>query len=266
MRLFVRAGVSLLLSFHGAWAAPVLGYRVVATLPHSTASYTEGFFYLDGLFYEGTGLEGHSSVMAIQPETGEVVKSVSPPPAFFGEGIVNWGPYVYEWTWTSHVCFVYDRRTFRLVKQLDYAGEGWGMTRDAKQIITSDGSAELTFRDPETFKPVRSITVHDGPMLITQLNELEYIKGEIYANMWHSDRIARVSPEDGHVLSYVDLSGLRPEETRLNLEAVLNGIAYDPAHDRLFVTGKQWPAVFQIKVEENPAAAARPAREKHGNL
>lgn len=264
MRIPVLGVVFLFCSVQAAWSAPVLGYRVVRSFPHATASYTEGFFFLDGLFYEGTGLEGHSAVMAIQPETGEVIKSVSPPPSLFGEGIVNWGPYLYEWTWTSHVCFVYDRRTFKLVRQLAYTGEGWGMTRNAKEIVTSNGSAELTFRDPETFQPVRSITVHDGPMLIPQLNELEWVRGQIYANMWHSDRIARISPADGHVLSYVDLQGLRPEETRLNLEAVLNGIAYDAEHDRLFVTGKQWPLVFEIKVQES-ANAEMSGAGKHGN-
>ena len=229
-------------------AAPVEGYVVVARLPHSTASYTEGFSYLDGLFYEGTGLEGHSQVMAIRPETGRPVKSVALPSQFFGEGIVNWGPYLYEWTWKSHICFVYDRITFKVLKQLSYDGEGWGMTRTAQQIITSNGSDQLTFRAPQSFQPERTITVHDGPMLVDQLNELEFIKGEIYANVWHSDRIARISPADGHVVAWIDLAGLLPAKQRLNPESVLNGIAYDAQHDRLFVTGKQWPTVFQIKV------------------
>ena len=231
-----------------AAAAPVLGYRVVARLPHSTGSYTEGLFYLDGLFYEGTGMEGRSALMATVPETGKVVRTVAMAPQYFGEGIVDWGPYVYEWTWMSHVGFVYDRRTFERVREFHYEGEGWGMTRTSQQIVTSDGSAQLTFRDPATFQPVRTITAHDGPMLISQLNELEFIKGEIWANVWHSERLARISPKDGEVLAYVDLKGLRPAETMANREAVLNGIAYDAARDRLFVTGKQWPAVFQIKV------------------
>lgn len=142
--------------------APTMGYTVVARFPHSMASYTEGFFYLDGLFYEGTGLEGHSAVLAIQPETGKVVRKVELAPEYFGEGIVDWGASIYEWTWTSHICFVYERATFRRVKQLSYTGEGWGMTRTKEQIVTSDGSANLTFRDPETFSTVRTITVHDG--------------------------------------------------------------------------------------------------------
>ncbi len=233
-------------------ATPVDGYKVVATYPHSTDSYTEGFFYRDGLFYEGTGLEAHSSVLAIQPETGKPVQRLDLPPQFFGEGIVDWGPNLYEWTWTSHVCFVYDRFTLRLVKQLPYTGEGWGMTRSATEIITSDGTATLRFRDPETFRETRHIVVKDGQKTIDQLNELEYIKGEIYANVWHSDRIARISPRDGHVIRWIDLSGLLPPDQKSSPEAVLNGIAWDAQHDRLFVTGKQWPRIFEIKVVPQP--------------
>ena len=143
---------------------------------------------------------------------------------------------------------MYDRFSLRLVQELTYAGEGWGMTRTSKEIITSDGTATLRFRDPATFKETRHITVHDGKTTIDQLNELEFIKGEIYANVWHSDRIARISPKDGQVVGWIDLSGLLPAHQKLNDESVLNGIAYDAAHDRLFVTGKQWPTIFEIKV------------------
>ncbi len=241
-----------------ASAAPVSGYKVVGTYPHSTASYTEGFFYLDGLFYEGTGLERHSFVKVIDPATGKAVQQLELPPQYFGEGIVDWGPNLYEWTWKSHVCFVYDRFTLRPVKQFTYTGEGWGMTHTAKQIITSDGTATLRFRDPATFAEVRSIAVKDGSQTIDQLNELEYIKGEIYANVWHQDRIARISPRDGRVLGWIDLSGILPDDQRIDAESVLNGIAYDAQHDRLFVTGKQWPTIFEIKLV--PKAAAKAAR------
>lgn len=239
-------------------AAPVSGYKVVATYPHSTASYTEGFFYLDGLFYEGTGLERHSFVKVIDPATGQAVQQLELAPQYFGEGIVDWGPNLYEWTWKSHVCFVYDRFTLRPVKQFTYTGEGWGMTHTAKQIITSDGTATLRFRDPATFAEVRSIAVKDGSQTIDQLNELEYIKGEIYANVWHEDRIARISPRDGHVIGWIDLAGILPDNQRIDAESVLNGIAYDAQHDRLFVTGKQWPTIFEIKLV--PEAAAKAAR------
>ncbi len=236
--------------------APTLGYTIVARLPHSIDSYTEGFFYLDGLFYEGTGREGHSAILAIQPETGRVVRKLYIPRDYFGEGIIDWGPYLYEWTWTSKICFVYDRATFKKIKQFSYDGEGWGMTRTAKEIITSDGSSTLTFRNPETFQPVRTLTVHDGLSAVEKLNELEFIQGEIYANVWHDDRIARISPDDGHVIAWINLAGLLPQEKKVDAESVLNGIAYDAARDRLFVTGKQWPTVFQIKIAPPQRTAA----------
>jgi glutaminyl-peptide cyclotransferase len=231
-----------------AAAAPTLSYKVVARYPHSTDSYTEGFLYLNGLFYEGTGIAGHSALLAIEPETGKAVQKREMPPEYFGEGIVNWGPNIYQWTWQQHICFVYDRFSLRTVKQFSYTGEGWGMTRTAKEIITSDGGATLRFRDPATFKETHHILVKDGTKTIDQLNELEFIKGEIYANVWHSDLIARISPRDGHVIAWIDLSGLLPDDQKINAESVLNGIAYDAQHDRLFVTGKQWPTVFEIKV------------------
>jgi len=186
--------------------------------------------------------------MSIFPETGKPIKQYLIPPQYFGEGIVDWGPYLYEWTWQSHICFVYDRNSMLPIRQFNYAGEGWGMTRNATELITSDGTATLRFRDPKTFKEARHIVVYDGSQPVTQLNELEWVKGEIYANVWHSDRIARISPINGHVLSWIDLSGILPSSQRLNDESVLNGIAYDSQHDRLFVTGKQWPTIFEIKL------------------
>jgi glutamine cyclotransferase len=246
--------IASLFSTGCAKAAPVAGYRVVATYPHSTQSYTEGLFYLDGLFYEGTGLNDHSQVMAVQPETGKPLQQLELPPQYFGEGIVDWGANIYEWTWQSHICFVYDRFTLRPVKQFTYTGEGWGMTRNAKEIITSDGTATLRFRDPNTFKETRHIVVKDGSDMIARLNELEYVKGEIFANVWHTDRIARISPQDGHVIGWIDLTGLLPDSKKVNDEAVLNGIAYDAQHDRLFVTGKQWPTIFEIKIVNRQSA------------
>jgi glutamine cyclotransferase len=239
-----------------ASSAPVESYTVVAKYPHSTSSYTEGFFYLDGLFYEGTGLEGHSQLLAVQPATGEPRQHIDLPPQYFGEGIVDWGSTIYEWTWKSHVCFAYDRFTLRVVKQFSYEGEGWGMTRSATELITSDGSDTLRFRDPANFKVKREIVVRDGGKRIDQLNELEYVKGEIYANVWHSDRIARISPRDGHVLGWIDLTGILPDGQKINAESVLNGIAYDSQHDRLFVTGKQWPTIFEIRIKPPARSAA----------
>jgi glutaminyl-peptide cyclotransferase len=229
-------------------ATPVYGYQVVAKYPHSISSYTEGLFYLNGLFYEGTGMNGRSALLAIDPQTGKVQQRHDLPADYFGEGIVDWGPNIYEWTWQTHAGFVIDRFSFRVVRQFTYTGEGWGMTRSDKQIITSDGTDTLRFRDPATFKEVRHIVVRDDGKPIQDLNELEYIKGEIYANVWHSDRIARISSKDGRVLSWIDLSGLLPARQKVDAESVLNGIAYDAEHDRLFVTGKQWPSIFEIKV------------------
>jgi glutamine cyclotransferase len=261
----VFAMVAVLLNHVGAATAPVSGYKVIAKFPHSTESYTEGFLYLDGFFWEGTGLKGQSEVMAVQPETGKVLQHRDLPAQYFGEGIVDWGPNIYEWTWQSHVCFVYDRFSLKLVKQFTYQGEGWGMTRTAKEIVTSDGTTTLRFRDPNTFKETRNIVVKDGAQAIERLNELEFVKGEIYANVWHSERIARISPRDGHVIGWIDLTGLLPDSERVNDESVLNGIAYDKRHDRLFVTGKQWPAIFEIKlVPKRGSAKGAAARRQTG--
>jgi glutamine cyclotransferase len=186
--------------------------------------------------------------MAVAAETGRTLQRHDLPQEYFGEGIVDWGSNVYQWTWKSHVCFVYDRFTLQPVKQFMYTGEGWGMTRTDKELITSDGSATLRFRDPDNFQETRHIVVRDGRKAIDQLNELEFIKGEIYANVWHSDLIARISPRDGHVIAWIDLSGLLPVDQRIDAESVLNGIAYDEKNDRLFVTGKRWPTVFEIKI------------------
>jgi glutamine cyclotransferase len=241
-------------------AAPVDGYKVVAKYPHSTKNYTEGFFYLDGLFYEGTGRMGQSAVMSYDPKTGNVAMRRDLPPEYFGEGIVDWGPYILEWTWKSHICFVYDRLTLQPVTQFNYDGEGWGMTRTATELITSDGSATLRFRDPNTFQETHHILVKDGGKIIDNLNELEFIKGEIFANIWHSDRIARISPQDGHVIAWIDLTGLLPADQKIDAEAVLNGIAYDAQHDHLFVTGKEWPTIFEIKIVPRPHQQPRSQR------
>ncbi len=248
--------VFALLAGGAANAAPTYSYKVIATYPHSTESYTEGFLYLDGIFYEGIGIKGHSAVLAVAPETGRTLQRHDLPPEFFGEGIVDWGPTIYQWTWKSHVCFVYDRFTLQVLKQFTYMGEGWGMTRTANELITSDGTSTLRFRDPSTFRETRHIVVKDGSKVIEQLNELEFIKGEIYANVWHSDMIARISPRDGHVIAWIDFTGLLPANQRIDDESVLNGIAYDPQHDRLFVTGKRWPAVFEIEVVQKAVQKA----------
>ena len=245
---------ALLLFISSAHAAPTYGCKVVAKYPHLTSSYTEGFFFRDGLFYEGTGLEGKSKILVYQPD-GKIVQHYDVPAQYFGEGIVDSpdGNNLLEWTWQSHTGFVFDRASLRPTgATFQYTGEGWGMTRNEHEIITSDGTPILRFRSPETFDQIRQITVRDGMTPVRDLNELEWIPdhkggGEIYANVWHSDRIARISPADGHVIAWIDCAGLLPESQRIDAESVLNGIAYDAKRDRIFVTGKQWPTIFEIK-------------------
>ena len=247
MRIMFRMVLVLALT-QAAYAAPTYGCKVVAKYPHATANYTEGFFYKDGLFYEGTGREGHSLIQATEPATGKVVRQYQLPAQYFGEGIVDFGDKLLEWTWQSHTGFFLDRNTFQVTGQFKYDGDGWGMTRNETEVITSDGTAILRFRSPNTFDVKRQIVVRDGSTPIRDLNELEWVKGEIYANVWHSDRIARISPADGKVLGWIDCAGLLPKDQMVDAESVLNGIAYDAKKDRLFVTGKQWPTIFEIKV------------------
>lgn len=249
------ARLTLLLSFlptPTSAQAPAFTYKVLHRYPHATSSYTEGLFYLHGLMYESTGLEGHSGILIYPLGSTTPTQHIDLPPQYFGEGLINNGAHLLQWTWQSHTGFIYatgpDRQTLRQTGIFHYTGEGWGMTRTSRELITSDGTSTLRFRNPATFAETRSILVHDGPTPIDQLNELEYIRGEIYANIWHSDRIARISPADGHVIAWIDCTGLLPAGQRPNPEAVLNGIAYDSGHDRLFVTGKLWPTIFEIKV------------------
>jgi len=223
-------------------------YQVIHTYPHDAQAYTQGLIYLDGHLYESTGLTGHSSLRMEDLDTGRIVQFKDVSSQYFAEGLTNWGRTLVQLTWQDHIVLVYDRATFRFLHTLPYPGDGWGLTQDGKGLILSDGTAILHFLDPTTFHELRRITVKDHGKSIDQLNELEYIHGQVYANIWHTDRIARISPVTGNVLGYIDLTGLLPASERSNPEAVLNGIAYDPAHDRLFVTGKLWPKLFEIKV------------------
>jgi glutamine cyclotransferase len=182
-----------------------------------------------------------------------VLQRADVPEKYFAEGLTDWGSTLIQLTWQSHIAFVYDRFSFRQMRTFNYNGEGWGLTQDGKNLILSDGSATLRFFDPQTFHEVRHIVVKDHGAQVTQLNELEFVRGEIYANVWHTDRIARISPSSGNVIGWIDLTGLLAPGQVTDPEAVLNGIAYDAAHDRLFVTGKLWPKLFEIKIV--PAAA-----------
>jgi len=231
-----------------AHAQSTATYQVLHTYPHDANAFTQGLLYLDGHLYESTGRNGHSSLRMEDLETGRILQQLPVPNEYFAEGLASYGSMLIQLTWQSHVAFVYDRFSFRLLRTFNYPGEGWGLTSDGKHLIFSDGTPDLRILDPATFRELRRITVKDHGTPVQELNELEYIHGQIYANIWHSDRIARISPQTGAVLGWIDLSGLLPTNLHSSSEAVLNGIAYDAAHDRLFVTGKLWPRLYEIRV------------------
>ena len=229
-------------------------YKVIHTYPHDEQAFTQGLIFVDGQLYESTGLNGHSTLRMDDLETGKVLQHIDVPAQYFAEGLTNWRSNLVQLTWKAHTAFVYDRFSFRLLKILHYDGEGWGLTQDGKNLILSDGSATLRFLNPETFQVVRRINVTDQGQPVKELNELEYIHGQIYANVWYSNKIARISPQTGKVLGWIDLSNLVSSLGLQNQDAVLNGIAYDAQHDRLFITGKLWPKLFEIKVAEQRVA------------
>lgn len=225
---------------------PAYSYKVVNSYPHDRRAYTQGLVYLDGALYESTGLRGRSSLRRVELESGKVLERRTLLPPYFGEGIAILDDKIYQLTWTSGVGFVYERESMKLVREFRYGIEGWGVTHDGENLIVSDGSSTLYFWDPKTLLETRQLTVRDRGSRVDNLNELEYIDGEIYANIWQEDRIARISPETGKVLSWIDLSGLL--ERRSGSEDVLNGIAWDEDGGRLFVTGKLWPTLFEIEL------------------
>jgi len=231
-----------------ALAQQTYTYKVIHTYPHDQAAFTQGLIYLDGHLYESTGLKGQSSLREEELETGKIIAFHDVPGQYFAEGLTEWGDTLIQLTWQSHIALVYDRASFHLLRTFPYDGEGWGLTEDGKSLILSDGTATLRFLDPVTFHEVRRITVKDRGAPVKNLNELEFIHGEIYANIWYSDRIARISPQSGKVLGWIDLTGLLPDADRSSRDAVLNGIAWDAQHNRLFVTGKLWPRLFEIEV------------------
>ena len=230
------------------------GYRVVKAYPHDAQAYTQGLIYRGGFLYESTGQHGQSTLRKVKLETGEVLQQRRVDNAHFAEGLAEWKGRLFQLTWQSNVAFVYDLATFAPVKTLPYPGEGWGLTAGPDSLILSDGTADLRFLDPATFREIRRVTVRDGGVPVDQLNELEFVRGEVWANVWHTDRIARIAPQTGRVLGWIDLSGLM-SMYRLDAESVLNGIAYDPPSQRLFVTGKMWPKLFEIQVVPKPASS-----------
>lgn len=245
----MRLATFVLLFVASGWAqAPQFTYVVVHTYPHDHDAFTQGLEYHDGFLYEGTGREGHSSLRKEKLETGQVVQHIDLAPQYFGEGITVIDGKILELTWKAQTGFIYDRTSFHLLRNFTYSGEGWGLANDGKTIYMSDGSSQIRFWDPQTLKELRRISVHDGNRAIENLNELECVQGEIYANIWTTNLIARISPGDGHVIAWIDLTGLlKPADLTENPD-VLNGIAYDSQHGRLFVTGKLWPKLFEIKI------------------
>ena len=226
----------------------VWGYQVVARYPHDAAAFTQGLSVSNGQLFEGTGQNGRSTLRLVDLKSGQVQKMTPLNRQYFGEGITAMNGHIYQLTWQNRLGLVYDEKTFEIEKTFQYTGEGWGLTNDGKHLIMSDGSATLRFLNPETFEVVKRISVQSGRTKIDKLNELEVVKGEIWANIWYDDRIVRISPDTGEVLGWIDLSALYPRQSRTTSEDVLNGIAYDAEHDRLFVTGKNWPALYEIKV------------------
>jgi glutaminyl-peptide cyclotransferase len=228
-------------------AEPVYDYDVVHAYPHDPEAFTQGLVYLDGFFYESTGLNGRSSLRRVRPETGEVVQRVDVARRYFAEGLTHWSGRLVQLTWDTKVGFVYDRASFRQLRTFPYAGEGWGLTQDGRRLIMSDGTSTLRFLDPESLVETGRVEVRGVAGPVEHLNELEVVRDEVWANVWLTDRIARIDPQSGRVTGWIELPGLRPASD-LTGNAVLNGIAYDAQGDRLFVTGKLWPQLYEIRL------------------
>jgi glutamine cyclotransferase len=246
-----------ILSFSAAASAvPVYDFEVVHAYPHDPGAFTEGLFYLNGFLYESTGLENHSSIRKVRIDTGAVLQKLDIPAQYFGEGIVNWGTHLISLTWKSQVGFVFDLASFKLQRQFHYGGEGWALTQDGKQLIMSDGTPQLRFLNPSTLQETRRIEVTIDGKPIHNVNELEWVQGEIYANVWGTNWILRIDPGNGHVVGLINLTGLLPSTDQAKgPDGVLNGIAYDAKGDRLFVTGKNWPKLFEIRIRAGRESA-----------
>jgi len=231
-------------------AVPKYGYQVVNMWDHDPYAFTQGLVFLDGKLLESTGEKGRSTLRQVEPETGKILKKVEVPAPYFAEGIAVLNGKVYQLTWQHELGFIYDAKSFERVGDFKYEGEGWGLTTDGRSLILSDGSNEIKFLDTASFKVTKTITVLDNKTPVAQLNELEWVQGEIYANVWHDQKIAVINPQTGRVTAWIDLTGLMPPGELMDPEAVLNGIAHDATSGRLFVTGKLWPRLFEIRVKK----------------
>lgn len=223
-------------------------YEVVNVYPHDPTAFTQGLVIIDGRLFESAGRYGQSSLREVDLESGRVLRRHDVEAKYFAEGLTAWRDSLVQLTWTAGAAFVYDRASFKLLRTHQYPGEGWGLTHDGRRLILSDGSPDLRFLDPETFEETGRVTVRDNGSPLEEINELEYVRGEILANVWETDRIARINPSSGEVTGWIDLAGLLAPGEVTSHEAVLNGIAYDAARDRLFVTGKLWPKLFEIRL------------------
>lgn len=231
----------------GQGPASTAGYEVVRVYPHDPEAFTQGLTIADGTLYEATGLNGRSSVRKVKLENGEVLQIRRVPDHYFGEGIAVWRDRIFELTWQSGIGFIYDRQSLEKIGTFSYTGEGWGLTDDGRRLIMSDGSSWLRFLDPQTQRETGRLQVRDGRRPVAQLNELEFVKGEILANIWQTEKVARIDPKTGRVLGWIDFAGLLSPRDAVGVD-VMNGIAYDAVHDRLFVTGKLWPRLFEVKI------------------
>jgi glutamine cyclotransferase len=229
---------------------PVHGFEVVRAIPHDAAAFTQGLVFHDGFLYESTGLEGQSTLRQLEVTTGRVLRRHDLAPHIFAEGLTIWRDTLLQLTYKNRTAFAYDLRTFAPRGTFTYEGEGWGLTHDGTRLIMSDGQPELRFLDPATWRELGRVPVTERGRPVVDLNELEFIRGQVWANVWHTDRIARIDPASGRVMAWIDLTGLRPAATRQDPESVLNGIAFDAGSDRLFVTGKLWPFLYEIRVRE----------------
>jgi glutaminyl-peptide cyclotransferase len=228
---------------------PTLGYEVVNIWPHDPNAFTQGLVVLDGKMLESTGQVGHSSLRNVDLQTGRILKKIDVPAPYFAEGIALLNNKIYQLTWEQHLGFIYDAQSLEKLGEFKYDGEGWGLTTDGQSLILSDGSNRIRFLDPDSFQLKKTIAVMDAKVPVRALNELEFVNGEIYANVWHDDRIAAINPQTGRVTAWIDLTGLLQPGDVEDTEAVLNGIAYDQSSGRLFVTGKLWPRLFEIKIK-----------------
>lgn len=244
--LAVMAFAAIMVASPAAAVLPVQGYEVRATYPHDSQAFTEGLFFLDGVMFESTGLEGASSIRKVRLKDGAVLQSVATDDDKFGEGIVNWGSEILSLTWRDQIGYRWDLKTLTRKGSFRYPGEGWALTQDGKSLIMSDGTPFLRFLNPKTLKETRRVKVTAEGRPVQNLNEIEWVKGEILANIWMTNRIARIDPKTGAVKGWIDLSGLPETLSQRDPDAVLNGIAYDRQGDRLFITGKRWPRLYEI--------------------